>query len=184
MISFRLILFDFFDVHILSTVLRKQGVFFVGKIAEEDINLQGQGFVLRVQRTAHIEKWTKCYSKNLFPPSINIYICTYICIYIFIVSQSFFFSWNSYLSRLLRRSLRTLSSSSYRIFLYLRLSRSHAAIVTCYLACYGCIHKNIIYINYTILIFILISIAWDEKKNTKIWIAAFLWSWLKLIYTE
>lgn len=140
-------------------------------MVEEDNNLQGQGFVLRVQRTAHIEKWTKCYSKNLSPPpSISIYIYVRIYIYIFIVFQFsifFFMKFVQYLSRLLRRSLRILSSSSsYRISLYLRLSRSHAAIVTCYLACCGCIHNNIIiiHINYTILEFTLINVAWIEKN--------------------
>lgn len=54
-------------------------------MVEEDNNLQGQGFMLRVQRTAHIEKWTKCYSKNLSPPPFYqyIYICTYIYLYIY-----------------------------------------------------------------------------------------------------
>lgn len=58
----------------------------------EDNNLQGQGFVLQVQRTAHIEKWTKCYSKNLFSLFYQyIYIYLYTRMYLYIYSFFFFF---------------------------------------------------------------------------------------------
>jgi len=63
--------------YFLHCIVKTERIF--GKMAEGDNNLQGQGFVLRVQRTAHIEKWTKCYSKNLSPPpSINIRMYVFI----------------------------------------------------------------------------------------------------------
>lgn len=74
----------YIHMYILSTILLQNREYFSSeKMAEEDNNLQGQGFVLRVQRTAHIEKWTKCYSKNLFPPFYQ-YIFIYVRIYVFI----------------------------------------------------------------------------------------------------
>lgn len=142
--------FDFFDV--LSAAPRAQHKWY-SPIEEmtEDNNLQGQGFVLQVQRTAHIEKWTKCYSKNLFPLLLYIYIHTrthlyiysffffspfstcvyassylYVCIYRLLQSFSFFFFFMKfvwYLSRLLRSSLRTPSSSSYWIFFIFEISK-------------------------------------------------------------
>lgn len=108
---------------------------FVRKVAEEDNNLQGQGFVLQVQRTAHIEKWTKCYSKNLPPPpSINIYniymyVYMYLYIYSFSVFNLFFFHERRTIpivvsSTVVANTLVVIVVSNFPIFKALEIARS------------------------------------------------------------